>query len=505
MFSNRIRNLFSIVVLLMYTVFILFNTAYFIGIKPLKAYFSGHITIFTLLFILFAFICAGIIIFLYSKYHNKLKFDKQIPMLLLLILITAVPRLIWIACIKVTPLNDFNTYHIFATAFAEGNFIGGSYISLFPHYIGYPAFLAPFYKIFGASTTVATVLNVVLSCGISLLIYNIGFKLYGKKCGFIGALIWALWPSQIFYTALVSTEITFTFLMLLCIYFFMRILENKKGIFSVSIKFFLLGIICSVSNIIRPIGQVVLIAICLYYFVFVVEHIKVKNSVFSKFIFLALLLTGYLITSTFISFATSKAIGREIAKYPFGFNIYVGSNYESNGTWNAADANTLSEIQKTPGITAQEIHNELLKRSWERISNRSLLENFIFVCKKHGMIWPVDYDSLVYIKQGLIQENTKFDFYKFERLLVKVSNFYYHTILLLCAFGGITLTLRKNQGFPLFLVIIILGIIFLHMIVEVAGRYHFPAISIFSILAGYGISSLNDFNLKNTLLNWKNN
>lgn len=272
----------------------------------------------------------------------------------------------------------------------------------------------------------------------------------------------------------------------------MAALKIKTRPFLKLIMFFLLGVTSSVSNIIRPIGQVVLIAICLYYPIFVIESITIKNKAISKIIFLASILTGYLITSSFISFATSKAIGREIAKYPFGYNIYVGSNYESNGSWNAADANTLTEIQKTPGISAQEIHNELLSRSWKRITERSLLTNLKFVYNKHGMIWPVDYDSLVYIRSGLIKEDTKFDFYKFESLLVKVSNFYYYTILLLCAFGGFILIIRNHQGVPLFLVIILLGIIFLHMIVEVAGRYHFPSISIFSILASFGAVSLDN-------------
>jgi len=487
MFLNKTKNIFSIAVFLMYSFFILFNTFYFIKTKPLQQYFRNHVTFYTLLFIFASLICAGVVIFLCKTFLNKIKFNRQFPILLALIFITVIPRLLWIICIKVTPQSDFNTYHIFAKAIAQGDFIGGSYISLFPHYIGYPVFLAPFYRIFGASINVATSINVVLSCGICVLIYFIGSKLFDRKCGFLAAFIWALWPSQVFYTALVSTEIIFTFLMLLCIYFFMLVLDNRNGVFKTFIKFLLLGALCSVCNVIRPIGLIVLIAICLYYMIFVTEIIKIKNSAFSKTVFLASLLTGYLITSTLIGVATSNAIDREIAKYPFGFNIYVGSNYDSNGSWNASDANTLTEIQKIPGITPQEIHNELLVRSWERISSRSIVSNLKFVCKKHSMIWPVDYDSLAYIKSGLIQEDTNFDFYKFESLLIKLSNFYYHTILLLCAFGGIIMILRKNHGISLFLAIILLGIIFLHMIVEVAGRYHFPSISIFSILASYGI------------------
>ena len=494
MFSNKTKNIFSVSIFLMYIAFILFNTFYFIRTKPLKAYFREHVTIYTLLFIIAAFISAGIIIFLCKKFLFKIKLDRQLPVLLLLILITAVPRLIWITCIKVTPLSDFKTYHIIAAALAKGNFTGGSYIALFPHYIGFPVLLAPFYMLFGSYSDVATLLNVVLSCGISLLIYYTGSNIFDRKCGFLSVLIWALWPSQIFYTALVSTEILFTFLMLLCIYFFTRTLNSRMGVFSTLIKFALLGVICCLSNVIRPIGLIVLIAICLYYLIFVIEKTKIKNSTFSsKIVFLSSLLVGYLITSTLVSIATSNAIDREIAKYPFGFNIYVGSNYASNGSWNLEDSNTLTEIQKTPGITPQEIHNELLWRSWERITSRSLSGNLKFIYNKHAMIWPVDYESLLYIKSGLVQQETRFDFYKFESLLIKVSNFYYHTVLLLCVFGGIILVLKKNQGAPLFLVIILLGIIFLHMIVEVAGRYHFPSISIFSILASYGICSFSDF------------
>jgi 4-amino-4-deoxy-L-arabinose transferase-like glycosyltransferase len=494
MFSNKTKNIFSISIFLMYITFILFNTFYFLRTKPLKLYFREHPTIYSIFFIIAASISCGVIIFICKKFLFKIKLDKQLPVLLLLLIVTATPRLIWIACIKVTPLSDFNTYHIIATALAKGEFTGGSYIALFPHYIGYPVLLAPFYMLFGSSPDVATLLNVFLSCGISLLIYCIGSNIFDKRYGLLSALIWALWPSQIFYTALVSTEILFTFLMLLCIYLFTRILNGRNSVFLNLIKFIFLGVVCCLTNTIRPLGLIVLIAICLYYFIFIIEKTEIKGSAFiSKTIFLSSLLVAYFITSTIVSIATSKVVGREIAKYPFGFNIYVGSNYASNGSWNAEDANTLTEIQKTPGITPQEIHNELLRLSWNRITSRSFSGNINFIYNKHSMIWPVDYESILYIKSGLIQEDIKFDFYKFESLLVKMSNFYYHTILLLCVFGGIILVLKKNQGLPLFLVIIILGIIFLHMIVEVAGRYHFPAISIFSMLASYGICSFSDY------------
>lgn len=489
MIFNKLKDIVSAIVYIMLCAFILFNTTYFVLKKPLKHYLGSHGKLYSLLFIIASFIFAIAIVLTFTKLLFRIKLDRQWPALLLLILTTAIPRLIWIIIIKVKPLNDFNTYHAFATAFSKGNFIGGGYIALFPHYVGYPILLTPFYKLFGTSANVAAHLNVVLSCGISFLLYFLGSTLFDRKCGLGAAFIWALWPSQIFYTALVSTEIIFTFLMLLCISFFLFIMSSNKGPLPISAWFLLLGVLCSITNVIRPIGLVVFISILIYYLIFTADKIKLKNSILTKVIFLTLLVAGYLITSKFISIGTSNLINKEVAKYPFGFNIYVGSNYQSKGAWNAEDSKTLTEIEKRPGITPQEVHNELLKLSVDRIKSRSLFNTLKFVGIKHGMMWTVDHDSMVYIKAGLIQQDTKFDFYKFESLLIKLSNFYYHAILLLCGFSGFILLKRKNQGLPLLLVIIILGIIFLHMIVEVAGRYHFPAICLFSLLASCGISS----------------
>lgn len=489
MIFNKFKDIFSTIVCIIFCAFILLNTAYFILINPLKPYLGNRGKLYSLLFIIAAFMFAISIVFVFKKLLFRIKLDKQWPALLILTIFTAIPRLVWIANIKVKPLSDFDTYHTLATAFSKGNFIGGEYISLFPHYVGYPILLTPFYILFGASTNVATVLNVVLSCGISILLYFTGSKLFDRSCGLGAAFIWALWPSQIFYTALVSTEIIFTFLMLLCIYFFLSVISSTKGPLTTSARFLLIGVLCSITNVIRPIGQVVFIAIFIYYLVFTTDKVKIKNSKLTKIVFLALLVAGYLITSKFISIGISNLINKEVAKYPFGFNIYVGSNYQSKGAWNAEDSKILTELEKRSGITPQQIHNELLKLSVNRIKSRSLFNTLKFVGIKHGMMWTVDHDSLVYINAGLIKEDTRLDLNKFESLLIKLSNFYYHAILLLCGFGAFILLIRKNQSLPLLLVIIILGIISLHTIAEVAGRYHFPAICLFSLIASHGIST----------------
>lgn len=53
------------------------------------------------------------------------------------------------------------------------------------------------------------------------------------------------------------------------------------------------------------------------------------------------------------------------------------------------------------------------------------------------------------------------------------------------------------------LVLLILGIASVHLLVEVHGRYHYPVISIFALLAGFGFSKIIELynNIKQRMFN----
>lgn len=491
---TKIKAVFGKLILLSFFLFTMFTFLYFIIRKPIGINFPQRFnTLWWLLYIgLIITVSVGLIVFL-NKLSLKTESINCKVTICGIIFVTVAPRILWISNISVTPLADFDTYQIFASSIANGKVTGNGYIALFPHCIGYPSFLAIFYKIFGNSTFVASILNIILSCGISLLLYKIGCKISCNSCGLFASLLWALWPSQIFYTVLVCTEYLYTFLLLLYTYFFIIVISKKRNLRLTISLFLLLGIVSAITNAIRPLALIVLTASIIYYIFFFGKSLSIKKiHVLIKVITVVFLILGYILTSQVITNTIGFLIDREVPKMPVGFNVYVGFNSNSSGSWNLEDSKTLTKVSTDPSIKPQQVHDELLQLAIKRIKGYSLKEMVELVVKKHGIMWVTDHDSIMYINAGFNKDLSNLDFYKYENLLTKLSNFYYYVVLFLCGIGVIPIINKKEQDkdIIIYFVLFVLGIIAVHMIVEVAGRYHFPVVSFFSLIAGYSITTI---------------
>ncbi|MDQ2084945.1 glycosyltransferase family 39 protein [Herbivorax sp. ANBcel31] len=453
--------------------------------KPVAPVFKNNIML-----IIYIFFLSVALLFLAKKFlkDNKFIFNNRKILIFSLILLTFVTRLIWINVVNVVPVSDFGNYHSVASKLVNGNLDGNNYISFFPHVIGYPAVLSMVYRIFGAEVIVAQLLNIVLSCGTVFLIYLIGKRIVGERCGFIAALLWALWPSQIFYNSLVATEHLFTFINLICILIFYYIYENNKNYYKSAILFILLGVLCAILNAIRPLGLLMIIAMGIFYFVFAkntkIESVKDNLVRVVIFIFLPIF---FFITSNFLNFLIVNTLGQDIAKSPMGFSIFVGSNIEYNGVWNYEDSNVFNKLMKDKEKSPQEVQDELLRKGIARFKYQSF-QNVNLLIRKHKVMWSSDDDVLKYINSGLDKEKiSSIDFIKNYNRLNFLCNIYYYIMLVLVGISAFIVIKKKNNYEIIFLYIIISGIIALHMITEVAGRYHFPAISIFAIIASYSL------------------
>ncbi|NLD48261.1 MAG: hypothetical protein GX660_13890 [Clostridiaceae bacterium] len=487
----KLKAIFGKSIILLFLIFIIYNIIYFIVKKPISMFFPEKFKfIWWLSYVGLIIIISTALYFTLKKLAMKSEFINSKLAICVILFTTIATRILWIYNISVIPKDDFNTYHIFASSMSKGVITGHNYIALFPHYIGYPSLLALFYKVFGNSELIAPILNVILSCGITLLLYKIGSRIKGTPCGFISAILWALWPSQIFYTSLICTEYLYTFLVLFCMNFFIAFIGKKRSLLMSVILFLIFGTICAITNAIRPLALIVLIASIIYYIFFFHEELTVRsNRNLAKAILSVFMILGYTLTSYFISASIEQLIGREIPKKPVGYNLYVGLNYFSSGSWNLEDSNTLSEISKETGIKPQQIHDKLFVLAIERAKSYSIKGITELMINKHRTMWITDHDSIMYIFSGFNKDLSKLDFYKYERLLIKLSNFYYYLILIISAIGITKLIIKKEQDTIIYFVLFILGMIFAHMLVEVAGRYHFPAISFLSLVAGYSAAT----------------
>ena len=429
-------------------------------------------------------VAAFCVMYLVCLIINKYGVKNYTVSLAAILLIAFSTRFIWINMFEVIPKYDFSLFYSYATQYAKDNFVGRDYISMFPHTFGYPFILSLIFKVFGTSVYAAQLFNVILGCGITALISFLGTRLFDVKIGLLAALLYAVWPSQIFYTILVSTEELFTLIMLLCIYLFISALKNTNKMI---IRVGIISLICALLNGIRPFGILLIAAF------FIVLVLK-------KHLLPALILVvAYVIFFNSISLGVSSIINKDVAKSPMGFNLFVGSDIKYMGRWNAEDSKVYADLTKNSDFNAQEVHDKLAAMAFQRFKEQGM-DNIKLFEDKFKAMWSVDYDIISYINTGLdVSSKSAETFNKMRRYLTAVCNLYYLAMLLFCLIFAFW-SIKKSNYKSLVIMLIVLGVTVIHLLMEVHGRYHYPVISLFALAVACGANELFNTIKKNGIM-----
>ena len=134
---------------------------------------------------------------------------------------------------------------------------------------GYPIFLALKKSVFGSYLGVSLI-QIVLLGTMALMILKIGEKIHSITAGLVAALLFVLDPVAIAYTLLVSTDILFTFLVILIFYFIFFKSNKSYG------RLFLYGLLLGVAIMVRPIGLFLLAVIIPGIFLCQADPFKIK-------------------------------------------------------------------------------------------------------------------------------------------------------------------------------------------------------------------------------------
>lgn len=124
-----------------------------------------------------------------------------------IVLIALGLRLGWLLFCNNPTTSDTFIYHDSAIHIAAGDgFLdeSGNPQGWWP--VGYPALLAPFYRIFGASTRVAHVVNAFLGALAVFGVFKLGRSLFGERAGRAAASIVAIYPTFVMYTTCIASE-----------------------------------------------------------------------------------------------------------------------------------------------------------------------------------------------------------------------------------------------------------------------------------------------------------
>ena len=170
-----------------------------------------------------AFLAAGLLtgIFLLSREKPMLfedSIEQYCPLAtcLLLAVLCLLLNGIWVFVFHPVQAPDYQTFFQAASDLANGRPLSGKdYIAMFPHILGYAAFLSVFLRLFGESVMTAALVNVVLTTMSGIVLFLLCLKQHGNKAAFIVFLLWILCPSKLLYNTMSLSEPFYTCLLLL--------------------------------------------------------------------------------------------------------------------------------------------------------------------------------------------------------------------------------------------------------------------------------------------------
>ncbi len=421
------------------------------------------------------------------------------------LLVSAALRIWALTKLPITPSSDYQTYFQVADLLSKGTLSSSGYsgyIAEFPHVIGYPFVLSLLFRITGPSLLAGLSVNLMASLACVYLTYRIARTLCGRLGGIAALCAAAFWPSQILYGTILASEPVFTCILLLTIrlfIFFFRypaILENREGAMFLCIA---LGVLTALAAAIRPLSQILLIAILLCMFPFIVRFNNNEKMLNGKLIrascqgwFVGLVVFfSFFICNLLISSSISNTIAYKLpgSGVSFGYNLMVGVNIDAKGAWNQQDADFFAN-QFAQTNSPDAAHQASIDVALDRIG-KDPAGVLNLAMEKFTLLWQNDdyaetWTTLFLDQQGTLTPERQHIINQFSN----VNDYFYLLGVFFSSLFGFSLFKRKNIGPEQGLILLFIGTVILHMLLESQNRYHYFILPVFMILASMGISQI---------------
>lgn len=399
---------------------------------------------------------------------------------------------LWVFCFQPVQAPDYRTFYEAALNLSEGNqLVNQDYISMFPHILGYAAFLSIFLLAFGQNILTAAILNVLLTGASGVLIYVLTLCWTGKRsAAAIIGFLWAVCPSKLLYNTMALSEPYYTFHLLLFLLLSSLAVDcsqrsdsrerGKKATSSVlrAVVLGLLGgLILALINSARPIGLIPIIALLIWLLLLRKNSDRIKRMGSATYL-VALLVTYILAGQAWNTYAATK-LGQAPPSVP-GYSIYVGFNPETRGSYADGDMELLQgryfgEYDRN----ADAAQRSMLESAKDRIrETKSSIPTLMI--HKLGTLLGHDEGGAFYSSESLSARAYV--------LWCVASNIWYYFVCILALAGGVRLWGKKWRDDSLWLVpLCLVGVILAQLLVEVAARYHYCLIPLLLLMAGLTI------------------
>lgn len=411
---------------------------------------------------------------------NCLAKVKEWKIFLILSVLCLMVKFSWIMIFRIEPAMDYATFYGYAEQLSQNWVANSRYVALFPHIFGYSSFLSIFIKIFGEGYYLAPILNVVLTLMSGMILYRIAKILINYQAAIFVYLLWILCPSQTIYNSLVLSEPLYTMLILAFILVLAEI--NRLNIMTTELNIWkklgvgvAAGIILRAINCCRPIAAIFLVAIFIWIFVLRIKELREKQFREAWLPFLISLTFIYVMTGFLWDWYVTMRLGEEPASVP-GYNIMVGFNADSLGTWNQEDSDLLYYYSDQEGSTAEWAQQQIFEDAKKRIFSGEI--DFSYLMREKIKAFLGEDDACVSYHSAILTD--------VEDLSIICNSFYY-AVLMLGLMGGIMLWKDSRRTVAILLPLYVIGLTLAQMLVEVAPRYHYSVLPIVMLLGQYAL------------------
>ena len=464
------------------------------------------------LFILYSLLLAAAFAALFWLVERFTFIHKPFVFPLLVSGLAFVPRFIWLRLVETTPLWDFARYLNYARSIVGGD--PGAIADIrgvFPHLTGYPLILSWVMRLFGTEVAVARWFNFFCTMVTLLLLYELGKKAFSPRVGRGAAILFALWPGQVYYLPVLGGEHLFTMLMLAVLLLFVLSVNfvlpgHQEGKVSPFLKpggFALAaGMVLALAHIVRPVASLLFPAFFLYLLIKPLHRSHIskqgkkqgqkKDQPESKALWkhafrhraplFALILAGFLLTLNLLNAVYEPQVLVPLGKTGAGFNLYVGTNKESRGMWSAGDWAIIEEF----GYDFDRIHEEAWQRGMERIKED--YRDFLLLAeRKFSIQWSVS-DYGFYWGMLELDRVTAVSLWaeEYRQELQVLSQVHYLSLMWLMLLGIWHTRKQRRATFNAFIAILFFGFIAMHTLIEVQSRYHHSLVPLFILSAAFG-------------------
>ncbi|MBR3474252.1 MAG: hypothetical protein IKH34_04205 [Oscillospiraceae bacterium] len=385
---------------------------------------------------------------------------------------------LWLLLVRLEPEGDYVVFWQTAQLLSRGERPEGSahlYLCLFPHLLGYSGFLAPFLRLFGESTAVPVLWNLAFT-GIScLLLFRLCLDWLGLPAAVTAGLLWCFLPSKMLYNAMVLSEPLYTCLLLLFLLLVQWASQQQK-LWRVLLSGALSGLLLQMLNLVRPIAAVPIIAAGIWILLLRGGQVRDKRAGLRWGGWFVLLLAVYLSLGRAGQSFLTGFLGEEPARVP-GYNIYVGFNPDTQGSYSEEDMAAFGEVLHGPGEEdVNKTQRLMLDLALERAGSVKLPR---LLLGKLQTFLGRDEGAVYYSARALSEPVRK--------LCTVFSNVWFYLLLLLSLPGLLRLRRRREQGAILLAPLYCIGLTLAQMLAEVANRYHYSILPMLVILAACAV------------------